>query len=184
MFTYDLGEGAALQILELHQASALLEFVKENREYLGKWMGWAKDMQTREDAEGFIKRGLTRFNENGLPWVGIWLEGRMAGGILFFPVDEAINSTEIGYWLGQQVAGRGLMTRALRSMLRYPFEFLKLNRVGLQADVRNIRSRAVAERLGFTFEGIRRQSWMHDGQLIDLATYSLLAHEWRELQQH
>ncbi|WP_075164462.1 GNAT family N-acetyltransferase [Ktedonobacter racemifer] len=88
---------------------------------------------------------------------------------LFFPIDPHIRSTEVGYWLGQGATGRGLMTRALKAMLHYAFDLLHVNRVGLQADVRNSRSRAVAERLGFTFEGVRRKSWEHEGQLIDMA---------------
>lgn len=180
MFIYDLGDGATLRILEMRHAPALLEFVKENRAYLGEWLGWAKDMHTLEEAQSFIKRGLTRFCDDGLPWVGIWLGERMVGGLLFFPLDPRLRSTEVGYWLGQDAAGRGLMTRALRAMLHYAFDLLAVNRVGLQAEVENARSRAVAERLGFTFEGIHRQSWVNDGRLVDMATYSLLAQEWRE----
>ncbi|GHO78020.1 GNAT family N-acetyltransferase [Ktedonobacter sp. SOSP1-85] len=180
MFTYDLGDGASLQILEMRHAPEFLEFVDENRAYLGEWMSWDTTMQTLEDAQNFIKRGLSRFSDDGIPWVGIWLNGRMVGGIHFSPIDPRVHSTEVGYWLGQSATGRGLMTRALKAMLHYAFDLLHVNRVGLQADVRNSRSRAVAERLGFTFEGIRRQSLEYKGQLIDIATYSLLAQEWRE----
>jgi RimJ/RimL family protein N-acetyltransferase len=56
--------------------------------------------------------------------------------------------------------------------------------VVIQADVKNVRSRAVAERLGFTLEGIRRQVWEYNGQMVDLAMYSLLAHEWRAQSTH
>ncbi len=153
--------------------------MRENRAYLGEWLGWANRIDSEEDTQAFIKRGLTRFAEDGLPWIGIWQDDQMVGGILFFPVDQRIRSTEVGYWLGEQGAGRGLMTRSLKAMFHYVFDLLNLNRIGLQADFRNTRSRAVAERLGFTFEGIRRQSSEHEGQLIDMATYSLLADEWR-----
>jgi ribosomal-protein-serine acetyltransferase len=65
-------------------------------------------------------------------------------------------------------------------MLGFVFEDLGVNRVGLQAEVSNQRSRALAERLGFTLEGIRRQGWVNsDGEPVDMAAYSLLASEWR-----
>src|SRR5690349_13742611 len=179
MFSYDLGDGASLRILEMWHAPEFLAFVQENRTHLGEWLGWANEMETEGDAQYFIKRGLTRFYEDGLPCVGIWLNDQMVGGMLFFPIDHHMRATEVGYWLGQQAAGRGLMTRSLRAMLRYPFDLLHLNRVIIQADVKNARSRAVAERLGFTLEGIRRQVWEHNGQMVDLASYSLLAQEWR-----
>src|SRR5262245_14549686 len=148
MFTYDLGDGAELRILEARHAEEFLNFIAANRAYLGEYLGWALDMQTVEDARAFIQRGLTRFAEDGLPWVGIWQDGEMAGGLLFFPLDRRIRATEIGYWLGAQAAGRGLMTRAARAMLGFVFDELDVNRVGLQAEVGNQRSRAVADRLG------------------------------------
>jgi ribosomal-protein-serine acetyltransferase len=180
MFRYDLGDDAELRILEARHAEAFLNFVEANRAYLGEYLGWALDMQAVEDASAFIQRGLTRFAEDGLPWVGIWQDGEMVGGLLFFPLDRRARATEIGYWLGEHSSGRGLMTRAARAMLGFAFEELNVNRVGLQAEVGNQRSRAVAERLGFILEGIRRQAWVGgDGAFVDMASYSLLASEWR-----
>jgi ribosomal-protein-serine acetyltransferase len=72
------------------------------------------------------------------------------------------------------------MTRAARAILGFVFDELDVNRVGLQAEVGNQRSRAVADRLGFTLEGVRRQAWVGgDGAFVDIATYSLLASEWQ-----
>jgi ribosomal-protein-serine acetyltransferase len=180
MFTYGLGDGAELRILQARHAEEFLAFVAANRAYLGEYLGWALDMQTVEDARDFIQRGLTRFAEDGLPWVGIWQDGEMVGGLLFFPLSRQIRATEIGYWLGEQATGRGFMTRAARVMLGFAFDELGVNRVALQAEVGNQRSRAVAERLGFILEGIRRQGWTDkDGAFVDMAMYSLLASEWR-----
>lgn len=83
MFTYDLGDGASLQILEMRHAPEFLEFIDENRAYLAEWLSWDTTMQTLEDAQNFIKRGLSRFCDDGIPWVGIWLDGHMVGGIHF-----------------------------------------------------------------------------------------------------
>jgi RimJ/RimL family protein N-acetyltransferase len=106
----------------------------------------------------------------------------MVGGVLFFPLDRMVNSTEIGYWLGANVTGRGLMSKALNVMLEFVFEELKLNRLILHTDVRNQASRAVAERLGFKLEGIERQSWVVHGDYTDNALYAMLAEEWRALK--
>ena len=84
MFKHDLGEGAELRILELRHAAEFLEFVEENREHLAERLPWASMVTTLETAGNFLKRGVTRYAEDGLPWVGIWQDGRMAGGILFF----------------------------------------------------------------------------------------------------
>jgi ribosomal-protein-serine acetyltransferase len=183
MFKHDLGDNAELRILEMRHATEFLEFIQANREHLSVWLGWGETINTLEDAQHFIKRGVTRYAEDGLPMIGIWQENTMVGGLLFFPLSRSIKGTEIGYWLGQTATGRGLMTRAVRAVLSFAFNDLKLNRVGLHADVRNTPSRALAERLGFTLEGIERQSWLLHGQLTDNAAYSMLADEWKT-QQH
>lgn len=179
MFKYDLGEGADLRILQKFHAPVFVQFLKENHAYLAEWLDWVNRINTDDEAEKFIQRGLDRFAQDGLPWVGIWQDNAMAGGVLFFPVESRTRSTEIGYWLGQKAAGRGLMTRAIAPLLDFAFDRIEINRVGLIADVRNARSRAVAERVGFTYEGIRRDGWTQDGDYIDVATYSMLAREWR-----
>ena len=179
-FPLDLGGGAELRMLEPRHAGELLEFTAANREYLAEWLDWARTMETLDDAERFLARAAERYEEDGLPWLGIWLDGRMAGGILFFPINRHARSTDVGYWLGAGAAGRGLMTKALTAALDYVFEEVGLNRVGLMAAVENERSRAVAERVGFTFEGVLRESWPLRGELVDNALYSMLAREWPE----
>lgn len=182
MFKHDFGDGAQLRMLELRHAQTFLDFIDANREHLGVYLGWGKTIKTLEDAERFIKRGIARYAEDALPWVGIWLEGQMVGGLLFFPLDRMVNSTEIGYWLGANVTGRGLMSKAIKAMLEFVFEELKINRLVLHTDVRNQASRAVAERLGFKLEGIERQSWLLHGEYTDNALYAMLAEEWRALK--
>lgn len=133
MFKYDLGDGAELRILEARHAEEFLRFVDENRAYLGRWLRWGDEIKTVEEAEAFLRRGVTRYVEDGLPWVGIWCEGKMVDGVLFFPVETRIMATEVGYWLGESATGRGLVTRAVTAMLDYAFGTLRLHRVALQA---------------------------------------------------
>jgi ribosomal-protein-serine acetyltransferase len=178
MFKHDLGDGADLRFLELRHAPEFLEFVAANTDHLRVWLEWGQTIQTLEQAQNFIKRGITRYAEDGLPWVGLWLENRLVGGILFFPVDARAKSTMIGYWLGGNVAGRGLMSKAVLAMLGFVFDDLGLNRLELQAHVDNLKSRALAERLGFSFEGVMRQVWTLHGQLVDHAAYAMLKSDW------
>lgn len=178
MFKHELGDSADLRILQKYHAPKLVQFLQENQPYLGEWLDWTTRIKNIEDAEKFIQRGLDRFAQDGLPWVAIYQNDEMAGGILFFPIEARTRSTEIGYWLGEKFAGRGLMARAIPPLLDFAFNEIKINRVGLIADVNNTRSRATAERVGFKYEGIRRDGWTHNEQFIDVAVYSMLAREW------
>jgi ribosomal-protein-serine acetyltransferase len=166
--------------MELRHAQEMLDFITANREYLGDWFDWVYRVDSVEKRREFIQNCLKQFADDGLPLVGIWQDDQLVGGIYFFPVNKHISATEIGYWLGSAAAGRGLMSRAIRAMLGYVFHEVKINRIALQAELTNTRSRAVAERLGFTFEGIRRQVWVHGGQRMDMASYAMLAEDWQE----
>lgn len=181
MFKHELGGGAELRVLEARHAGEFLRFVDENRAFLGRWLRWGVEITTLEDAEAFLRRGITRYVEDGLPWVGIWLEERMVGGVLFFPVEKRIMATEVGYWLGENATGRGLVTLAVSAMLDFAFGPLRLHRVALQAEVGNEKSIAVAKRLGFKEEGVRRAAGVNQGQYVDMMAFSLLAEEWARI---
>jgi ribosomal-protein-serine acetyltransferase len=53
-----------------------------------------------------------------------------------------------------------------------------MNRVEVRAGVENLRSRRVAERLGFSLEGVMREAERVGGRFVDHAVYSILASEW------
>ena len=74
--------------------------------------------------------------------------------------------------------GRGLVTRAVTAILDHAFGPLGLHRVGLQAVADNDRSRRVAERLGFTQDGVLREYAAFPDERRDLVVYSMLAREW------
>jgi RimJ/RimL family protein N-acetyltransferase len=81
---------------------------------------------------------------------------------------------ELGYWLAREARGGGVMTRALGLVTRWVFDSLPVERVQLGIEPDNRASRAVAERAGFTFEGVLRSWFVNKGTRRDAAMYSLL----------
>jgi ribosomal-protein-serine acetyltransferase len=65
-------------------------------------------------------------------------------------------------------------------MLDHAFGPLGLERVGLPAIIDNTRSRSVAQRLGFTQEGVFREAAAFPHERRDYVVYGLLAREWRK----
>jgi len=80
----------------------------------------------------------------------------------------------LGYWIGKEHEGNGIITSSCRRLLQYGFEVLMLNRIEIRCGVENVRSQRVPERLGFTKEGTLRQVENIRGQFIDHYLYSLL----------
>ena len=88
-------------------------------------------------------------------------------------------SAALGYCLDDAAWGQGYATEAARSLLRWAFDALDLNRVQAEADTRNVASARVLEKLGFVREGTLREDCVVNGEVSDSWVYGLLRREWR-----
>ena len=105
--------------------------------------------------------------------------GDLLGSIGVHDVNPVDRRGNIGYWLAREARGRGIMTRAVTMLSKWAFENLGIDRIEIPVDSQNTASRAVAERAGYTFEGVLRSHTVIKGRRRDMAIYSLLR---RELQ--
>jgi ribosomal-protein-alanine N-acetyltransferase len=83
----------------------------------------------------------------------------------------------IGYWLAPDARGRGIITTAVRLLSEWAFANLPADRLEITVDPANSASRAVAERAGYSFEGVLRSHTLIKGRRRDMAVYSLLRGE-------
>ena len=141
-----------------------------------RWMGFP------EGADAAFARGNMERAERA------WQEGTWAPfRIVDASSDEVVGGVnlrfgehriaEVSYFLRADARGRGLATRALRLVARWAFEELGIKRLELRAHVDNAPSQRVAERAGFTREGIERASRELAGVRFDSVLYSLLPSE-------
>lgn len=107
-------------------------------------------------------------------------DGPIGGvGVHFFEgLDEG--AAEIGYWTAEEARGHGIATEATRQAAAWAFESRpELERLQLRADTENAASNRVAERAGFTREGVLRAA-RHNARLgrrSDFVMWSLLRSE-------
>jgi N-acetyltransferase len=87
---------------------------------------------------------------------------------------------QIGWtWIGKDFQGTGLNKAMKYLILQYGFENLKLNRIELKADERNVRSRQAMKGIGAKEEGILREHMkIHTGYIRNTVFYSILRSEW------
>jgi ribosomal-protein-alanine N-acetyltransferase len=94
----------------------------------------------------------------------IEVHGGATGGIgLELGSDIERRSAEIGYWLGQDFWGRGIITAAVRALTRYGFETLNLTRIFAVPFASSSASTRVLEKCGYIHEGIMRRSAIKEG---------------------
>jgi len=174
------GRGLELRPLRLRDARPLFALVEANRERLRRWLPWPDANRSVLDSRAYILRvrALARLGAGHA--FGLWWKGELVGVAGFVWIDTAHRSAAIGYWLAEAAEGRGLMTAAVSALLHHGFRDLGLNRIEIRAGVRNRRSRAIPERLGFRREGVLHQSERLADRFVDHVVYGLLAVAWRK----
>ncbi|HML04706.1 MAG TPA: GNAT family N-acetyltransferase [Methanobacterium sp.] len=83
-------------------------------------------------------------------------------------------SAEVGYWLGEEYWGNGIVSSALKGIVEYGFKELKLERIYAVPLEHNIASRRVLEKNGFILEGILRKSVIKSGKIYNQALYAII----------
>lgn len=104
---------------------------------------------------------------------------KLIGGIDFVNWNEKNKEAEIGYVLNKKYWNKGIMTEALKELIRFGFEKMELNRIEIRCDERNIASARVMEKNGLTYEGTLRHKKMKKGEPINLKYYSILKDEYK-----
>jgi ribosomal-protein-serine acetyltransferase len=174
---WSLDEHLRIRSLTPGDAEELFVLVDANREHLRPWMTWEPDTNGPGDVRAFIER--SRASTHDVEANGLFLDGVIVG-TTGLTVDAMNEQGELGYWLAAHHQGKGLITRACARFITWGFDELALGRISLLAAVGNARSRAVAERLGMTQEGILRSAVKVASGRLDLVTYSILPSEWPE----
>jgi ribosomal-protein-serine acetyltransferase len=171
----NLADGVVLRHYEMDDLDALWAAIEQERERLAVWMPFLRDTKSIDDERGWLDSVTAE--PRGLGGGSLWRGDRLIGGAGLIPDAFGIVG-EIGYWVRLDEEGRGHVTRACRALIDAAFAELGLHRVVIRAGVENARSRAIPERLGFTYEGVAREEGRGSGGFYDLAVYGLLDREW------
>jgi ribosomal-protein-serine acetyltransferase len=158
-------------------AEELFALIDSNRAYMNRWVPWVNGIRTVDDECRWVEGELKERDEGiSVPSLIIY-QGTLVGsiGATFDPLRK---SCDVGYFLAEDIQGRGILTRACRVLLAFLFDNLGMNRVQVRIMPHNVRSIAIPERLGFVYEGIQRQAQLLNGEFHDFSVYSMLASEW------
>jgi ribosomal-protein-alanine N-acetyltransferase len=115
-----------------------------------------------------------------LPWA-LTYQGDLVGQVTVGGITwGSLRSAYIGYWIDQDLAGRGITPTAVAMALDYCFEDLKLHRIEINIRPENAASLRVVEKLGLRLEG-DRTSYLHiDGQWRDHLVFVAMAGDFPE----
>lgn len=103
--------------------------------------------------------------------------GDFLGFMALVNLNLETREAEAGYIVASHARGRGVATRALRLLTDWAFAELPLERIELFIDVENSPSEVVAQRCGYTREGVLRWTYLKPGLRSDTIVYSKLRRE-------
>ncbi|HEY9634925.1 MAG TPA: GNAT family protein [Coleofasciculaceae cyanobacterium] len=137
-----------------------------------------------EQAKFLIYRRAERFkNKQGIRWGIARKDDNVIIGSCGYSIRNCFQA-EIGYELIETYWRQGIMTEALRAVIRWGFQNLEFNRIEGMVMVENIASINLLKKLGFLEEGLLREYGIWKGQFHDLKIFSLLKRDYMTTEIH
>jgi ribosomal-protein-alanine N-acetyltransferase len=185
-----------------HRDRAAWERVRrENTSWLRPWEATLPPgSQIGPSTYAGLVRSVTRQAREGrmLPWLVFYDEEsdrskpRLAGQLTVSGiVGGSASWGQIGYWIDERLAGRGIIPTAVALAVDYCFQVMSLHRIEIAIRPENIKSLRVVAKLGFRPEGLRPRYLHIDGDWRDHLVFALTAEEvpegllqrWENLRQ-
>ncbi|WP_435969385.1 GNAT family N-acetyltransferase [Streptomyces sp. Qhu_M48] len=180
MYAIPLGDdGAELRPLEPWQADEFLAHMDRGREFIGARNGLPDVVTDLESSRAFLRLYAEKTAADTGRIHGIWSDGTLVGAVILRKLDVEGGTAEAGCWLEPAGVGRGLVTRAARTLVDWAVEVRGVHRVEWVVSSGNAPSIAVARRLGMSRDGVLRESYSYRGERHDQEVWSVLAPEWR-----
>jgi [ribosomal protein S5]-alanine N-acetyltransferase len=142
-------------------------------------------LTSKAEAMKFIERYAEELEEGEeITWaVALKETNKLIGTCCLGDFDEGARRTEIGYAVIQSEWGKGYGTEALEAVIRFGFNFMKLNRIEAAITPGNHASVRVLDKLNFVQEGIVRERDLIKGKLEDGIIMAMLRREYAGLQE-
>ena len=175
---YQPGDGEWLHAIFKENSDHLAESIEEIKNGLGL------DLTSPQEAEIFVRQLWLDWATRRRFVFAIWKQEtqRYIGDIWVESRDWSVPRCDIGYLIVKDQLRKGFATEATRAGLRFIFNDLKANKVGLTCNADNVGSCRVAERCGFVREGrLRADVKRGDDTLVDKLYYDLLNTEFEAL---
>jgi len=171
--------GLAIVPVAAGHAAMLAALVLRDKEHLEAYLPMVATLSTVAATTAHLERAAVRAAEGEVFEWHLFEGDSLCGSVRVKDIDHDDRKASIGYFLGSQFTGKGIVTSALRAVLAWCFDTLGLNRIELRCATGNAPSIRVAERLGFVREGLLRQDECLHGVFVDHYVFGLLNSEFR-----
>ncbi len=124
-----------------------------------------------DTARAWINMTLLPINKD---WVNaIEVKGKAVGvASVLFKDDIYKNNAEIGYWIGEDYWGKGIVSEAIKALADYTLENTKVTRFYAEVFDNNKASARVVEKAGFIYECTHKKAITKNGEILDSHIYT------------
>lgn len=160
-------------------ALPMYEAARESAEQLRAWMTWCQADFSLADAEAFVTQSARAW-AHGEQYSFAIVDARdnaFLGSVGLNHLNPAHKFANVGYWVRNTAAGRGVATVAVQQVAAFGLGELGLNRLEFLIPTINVASQRVAQKVGAKFEGVLRNRLVISGHSHDAAMYSLIKAE-------
>ena len=172
------GDGVILRTPAMADFEEWAALRSRSRNFLTPWEpSWPADDLTRAAFRRRLRRYQSEIrDDNAYPFFIYHAESdKLLGGITLSNINRGMTqSATIGYWMGEEHAGRGYMAAALKALIPFAFRTLNLHRLVAASLPNNVRSIGLLEKLGFQREGLARGLVCINGQWRDHIVFAML----------
>jgi len=173
LFEILVNERITMRLMKESEAKIMFNLIESNRVFLRRFLTWVDKSIKVEDSFKKIQKDHEGFKSGESLELGIFFEERFIGRCGFHNIQK--HSAEIGYFLAEDMNGRGIMTKCVKKITEYGLNELDKHRIIIKVDVENTASESIPQKLGFTLEGTERESHMSPtGEWRDTHVYSFV----------
>jgi len=169
-------ERLILRLLTSNDLENIYEYGSDDR--VSEYVSW-NTHRSLSDTRAFLDHILEQYgNKEAIFW-GLELKenNKLVGTINFVSLNTKHKVGEIGYILSRQYWAKGIMTEAVKEVIKFGFNEMELIRIQAKCFVENIGSEQVMKKVGMTYEGTIRKGMFVKGKHHDLKMYSILVDE-------
>ena len=167
-----------IRLVRARDARVLQNELLSNRAWLRPWEATSPDGPVSFDMRAGIRRLLQQYRDgSGVPLV-MEYAGEVTGQLNVWGIARgSLASATIGYWVSERFAGRGITTTSVALATDVCFDEMRLHRMEICIRPENKPSLRVVQKLGFRYEGMRKNYIHIDGDWRDHYAFALTADE-------
>jgi ribosomal-protein-serine acetyltransferase len=140
MFSRIITDEISISLAIPQHAEAIFALTDRNRQYLRRWLPWLDRTKAAGDTKQFLEQQLLRFARGEALQATVFYRGAVAGVAGFNSIDRLNRIGSIGYWLGEEFNGKGIMTSVVGELIGIGKAFYSLQRIEIRCATKRCQS--------------------------------------------